>query len=148
MQAQGPSDDVTSAEILVRVTFDDERSAGDQIRVELMNETEIMVSESRLPMPKARCTFMSRFPGGYTVQVSGTPIQGTTTATFPFDDMDKSKTVFVHVKPHSDVASAMSKPSTRPVTSAAELRIPGDAQKAFHKGMDAWEHNDFQKAAE
>ena len=28
------------------------------------------------------------------------------------------------------------------------MRIPSEAQKAFHKGMDAWEHRDFQKAAE
>ena len=40
------------------------------------------------------------------------------------------------------------KPNAPPVTSAAELRIPADAKKAFHKGMDAWEHNDFPKAAE
>jgi tetratricopeptide (TPR) repeat protein len=62
--------------------------------------------------------------------------------------MDKSKSVFIKVKPKIDASAATSKPNTPAVTSATELRIPSDAQKAFHKGLDAWEHHDLARAAE
>jgi tetratricopeptide (TPR) repeat protein len=56
--------------------------------------------------------------------------------------------VFVRVKPKAEAAAATSKPGTSAVTSANALRIPADAQKAFHKGMEAWQHNDYANAAE
>jgi Tetratricopeptide repeat len=146
--AQAPAiPHVTSADILVQVMFPDERSASDQIRVELLNDTEIMVGVT-FTNSEGKASFHVGIPGNYTIRVSGTPIQGTTTERVRIDDMDKSKSVFVHVKPHSDSPVTSSKSSPRAVTSTAELRIPGDAKKAFHKGMDAWEHNDFPKAAE
>ena len=77
----------------------------------------------------------------------GSPLEGSATALFHVDDQDKSNTVFVKVKPKVDPSAATSKPNTSAVTSAAALRTPPEAQKAFHKGMDAWEHRDFQKAA-
>ena len=137
----------TSVEILVRVTFQDDRAAGDQIRVELRNDTEVPVAET-FTDSEGRASFHVSAPGQYRVLVSGTPIQGTASETLRVDDMDKSRTVFLRVKPHSDVASATTRPNNSQVTSAAELRVPSDAKKAFRKGMDAWEHNDFQKAAE
>jgi len=137
----------TSAEVLVRVTFEDDRAAGNQIRVELRNDTEIPVSET-FTDSEGRASFHVSIPGQYRVLVSGSPIQGTVSEPVRIDDMDKSKTVFLRVKPKTDVTSATTKPNTAQVTSAAELRIPADARKAFHKGMEAWEHNDFPKAAE
>ncbi|HZD30152.1 MAG TPA: tetratricopeptide repeat protein, partial [Candidatus Angelobacter sp.] len=61
--------------------------------------------------------------------------------------MDKSKTVFVRVKPKTDTAATTTKPNSAPVTSAADLRVPNDARKAFHKGMEAWDQTDYAKAA-
>lgn len=146
--AQGiPSNRQTSCNVQVRVTFDDERAAGDQIRVALMNDSGIPLNDT-FTDAEGRATFHVDFPGQYQVQVSGSPIKGKSVAAFRVDDMDKSKTIFVHVKPAGEPASAATKPNTQPVTSAAELRVPGDARKAFHKGMDAWEHNDYPKAAE
>ena len=136
----------TNAEILVRVTFMDDRSAGDQIRVELRNDSEVPVGET-FTDSEGRATFHVMAAGQYRVVVSGTPIEGTTSETLRVEEMDKSRTVFLRVKPRTDVASAISKNGSQ-VTSAAELRIPSDAKKAFHKGMESWEHNDFQKAAE
>lgn len=146
--AQGsmPSHTV-SVEILVRVTFQDDRTAGDQIRVELVNETGTPVGET-FTNSEGRASFHLVSAGGYEVRVSGTPIQGTTIERIHVEDMDKSKTVYVRVKPRSDATPAAAKSNAPPVTSAAELRIPADARKAFHKGMEAWERNDFSKAAE
>jgi hypothetical protein len=145
-QGAGPSHP-TSVEILVHVTFDDDRAAGDQIRVELRNDSEVPVGET-FTNSEGRASFHVTMAGQYRVSASGIPIQGTTSESVRVEDMDKSRTVFLRVKPRSDVPAATTKPNTGPVTSAAELRIPSDAKKAFHKGMEAWEHNDFPKAAE
>jgi Tfp pilus assembly protein PilF len=146
--AQGPAAGrMTSAEILVRVTLDNDRAAGNQIRVELRNDSEVPVGET-FTDSEGRASFHVGTAGQYRVLVSGTPIQGTTSETLRIEEMDKSRTVYVRVKPRTDVVSATTKANGGQVTSAAELRVPSDAKKAFHKGMEAWEHNDFQKAAE
>jgi len=137
----------TSCDILIRVTFDDERSAGDRIRVELLNDSGVPVAET-FTNSDGRVSFHVSFAGQYRIQVSGAPVQGATTVTTRVEDMDKSKTVFVRVKPHGETASTATKSNLPSVTSAAELRVPSDARKAFHKGMEAWEHNDLPKAAE
>jgi Tfp pilus assembly protein PilF len=137
----------TSCEILVRVTFEDDRAAGNQIRVELRNDSEVPVGET-FTDSEGRASFHVAIAGQYRIIASGTPIQGNSSESVRVEDMDKSRTVFLRVKPKSDVTSATTKSNVAPVTSAAELRIPSDAKKAFRKGMEAWEHNDFPKAAE
>jgi tetratricopeptide (TPR) repeat protein len=129
------------------VTFDNERPAGDQIRVQLLTDAGVPVANS-FTDTDGRASFRITFPGVFRVEVSGSPLQGTSTTTFRVEDLDKGKTVFVRVKPKLDATSATSKPNTSPVTSAAELRVPNDARKAFRKGMEAWEQNDFPGAAE
>ncbi len=137
----------TSAEILVRVTYENDRAAGDQIRVELRDDTETPV-EQTFTDSEGKARFHVSKAGQYRVLASGTPVLGTGSETVRIDEADKSRTVYVRVKPKVEGASTATKPKTGPVTSAAELRVPADAKKAFHKGMEAWEHNDFPKAAE
>jgi len=138
----------TSAEILVRVTYENDRSASDQIRVELRDDTETPV-EQTFTDSEGKARFHVAKAGQYRVLASGTPVQGTSSETIRIDESDKSRTIYLRVKPKGEpAASAVTSKGTAPVTSAAELRIPMDAKKAFHKGMESWEHNDFQKAAE
>jgi hypothetical protein len=139
--AQGSPTHQTSAEILVRVTFDNDRAAGDQIRVELRNDSETSVDQT-FTDSEGKVRFHVSIAGQYRVLASGTPVQGTSSETLRVDESDKSRTVYLRVKPKTEVASAVSTKSAAPVTSAAELRIPSDAKKAFHKGMESWEHND------
>jgi tetratricopeptide (TPR) repeat protein len=139
---------VTSVDILVRVTFHDDRAAGEQIRVELITDTGIPVGQT-FTNQEGKVSFHVGIAGGYELRASGTPIEGTSVERFRVEDMDKSKTVYIQVKPRSDASSSTAvKSNAPPITSAAELRIPVDAKKAFHKGMDAWEHNEYPKAAE
>lgn len=147
--AQGTSQiHQTNCEVLVRVTFQDDRAAGDQIRVELRNDSEVPVGET-FTDSEGRASFHVNSAGQYRVLVSGTPIQGTSSENVRIDDMDKSRTVFLRVKPKSDASfGTTNKSNASQVTSAAELRVPSDARKAFRKGMEAWEHNDFPKSAE
>jgi tetratricopeptide (TPR) repeat protein len=125
----------------------DDRAAGDQIRIDLVNDNGISVGET-FSNSEGKANFHVASAGNYEVRASGAPIQGTSVQTVRVDDMDKSKTVYLRVKPRSDATPAAAKSNSSPVTSAAELRVPADAKKAFHKGMEAWERNDFPKAAE
>lgn len=137
----------TNAEILVQVSFEDDRAAGEQIRVELRNASEVPVGQM-FTNSQGRVSFRVTEPGQYRVLVSGIPVQGTASESFRVDEMTKEQSVVVRVKPKSDANSGTTKSNAPPVTSAAELGVPSDAKKAFRKGMDAWERNDFPKAAE
>lgn len=138
----------TSAEILVRVTYENDRAAGDQIRVELLDETGTPV-EQTFTDSEGKARFHVSKAGQYRVMASGTPVLGTGSETIRIEESDKSRTVYVRVKPKVEgTTAAATKPKNGSVTSAAELRVPADAKKAFHKGMEAWEHNDYPKAAE
>ncbi len=141
------SDRNTNVQIQVRVMFDNERPAGDQIRVALLTDAGVPVANS-FTDTNGRASFWLTFPGVFRVEVSGSPLLGTSATTFRVEDMDKSKTVFVRAKLKLDANSGTTKPNTPPVTSAAELRVPSDARKAFRKGMEAWDAGDFPKAAE
>lgn len=137
----------TSVEILVRVTFQNDRSAGDQIRIQLISDTGVPVGDT-FTDSEGRANFHVGTAGTYEVRASGTPLKGTAVESVRVENMDKSRTVYVRAIPSGDVAPSATKTNAPPVTSAAELRVPADARKAFHKGMDAWERNDFPKAAE
>ena len=147
-QAQGTSPGrQTSVDLLVHVTFENERAAGNSIRVELVNETGVPVGET-FTNSEGQVVFHLSGPGTYTVRASGIPIDGTATERVRIDDMDKGRTVYLRAKPKVEGEVTSTKSKSPPVTSAAELRIPADAQKAFHKGMDAWERKDIEKAAQ
>jgi len=144
-----PTTRTTNTNLMVRVTFQDDRAAGDQIRVQLISETGTPVGEA-YTNAEGRVSFHITSPGMFELRVSGTSLLGTATEQVRIDDMDKSRTVYVRVKPKTDATATATtaKPNAPPVTSATDLRVPNDARKAFRKGMEAWEQNDFPKAAE
>ncbi len=141
------SDRNTNVSIQVRVMFDNERPAADQIRVQLLTDSGVPVANS-FTNTDGRASFWITFPGAFRVEVSGISLMGVASTAFHVEDMDKSKTVFVRVKPKMASNSTASNPKVPAVTSAADLRVPNDARKAFHKGMEAWEAKEFPKAAE
>jgi tetratricopeptide (TPR) repeat protein len=127
--------------------LDNERPAGDRIRVRLVTGAGVPVTDSFTDRD-GRVKFRVTFSGEFRLEVSGTPIVGTTVTNFRVEEMDKSKTVLVSVKPKVEGDTAASKAPAQTATSAAELHIPAEAHKAFEKGMEAWQHNDYTKAAE
>jgi Tfp pilus assembly protein PilF len=143
----GMSSHITSVEIIVRVTFQNDRNAGDKIRVEIVNETGVPVGET-FTDSEGRAVFHLSMGGTYEIRASGMPIKGTATERVRVEDMDKSRTVYVRATPQVEGTATATKSTAPPVTSAAELKIPADAKKAFNKGMELWEHNNYPKAAE
>ena len=65
----------TNAQILVRVMLENERSAGDRIRVEMLTGTGVPVAEA-FTNAEGRVTLNVTFPGDYRLQVSGSTLQG------------------------------------------------------------------------
>ena len=145
--AQGSPSLPTSVEILVRVTFPNDRSAGDQIRVQLVSETGVPVGDA-FTDSEGRAAFRVQSTGNYTVRASGMHLKGTASERVLVSEMDKSRTVYVRATPMVDSTVSSVQSNAPPVTSAAELRVPADARKTFRKGMDAWARSDFYKAAE
>ena len=137
----------TNVDLQVRVTFQDDRAAGDHIRVELISETGTPAGET-YTNADGRVAFRITSPGMFELRVTGSSLQGTATEQVRIDEMDKSRMVYVRVKPKTDTSATTAKPNTPPVTSATDLRVPNDARKAFNKGMDAWEQHDLPKAAQ
>lgn len=147
-QTQSPP---TQCELSVRVLFQNEQEASDQIRVDLLNDTDIMVQQT-FTDSNGRVTFVITAPGYYTVRASGRDVEEARSERILVDPLDKSKVTFVRVKAKFNNATSVPNVTTKPgnpnVASAAELKIPADANKAFQKGMESSQHQDFAKAAE
>ena len=92
--AQGSMAHTTNVEIFVRVTFANDRSAGDQIRIDVINDTGVPVGEG-FTDSEGRAVFHVQGAGTYEIHASGTPIQGTSIERVRIEDMDKSRTVNV-----------------------------------------------------
>src|SRR5215471_3067836 len=89
-QAQVIPQRQTSVDLLVRVTFDNDRAAGDRIRVELVSEMGTPVGEN-FTNAEGRVSFHITAPGNYLVKASGIPIEGTVSENIRIDDMDKNR---------------------------------------------------------
>jgi len=137
---------MTNAEIQVRVTYEDDRPAGMQIRLELLNETGIPITQA-FTDSEGRAVFRITNLGAYRVRASGIDIEDTTSESVMVDQ-DGTRMVFVRVKTKASGVASTGTSGSGPVTSAAQLRIPQDARKAFEKGLSAWQKKDYQKAAD
>lgn len=147
-QNEGPTD------IQVYVTYDDNRPAGEQLRVDLSNAGGIPMSQS-FTNSSGRTLFQVQSQGGYIVKVTGLDIQDGASESFEvfYCPNHCVRQVFVRVKDkaeaaHSTPAPSSGKGANPPVTSAAELRVPQEARKAFDQGLAAWQKKDYQQAAE
>lgn len=142
-----------NTDIQVFITFDDNRPVREQMRVELENASGIPVSQG-FSDDSGRAWFQVSNEGGYILKVSGESVKGVATESFEVFACSGrcSRQVYVRVKP-KDVAAqgntqSTSPAGTPPVTSAAELRVPQNARKAFDQGMTAWQKKDYQQAAD
>ncbi len=147
-QTEGPTD------IQVRVTFDDSRPAGEQLRVDLSNASGILMSQA-FTDSSGRALLQVQSQGGYMVKVTGPGIEDGASESFEVFNCPShcTRQVFLRVKAkaapgESTATRSTGKPDNPAVTSAAELRVPQNARKAFDQGMTAWQKRDYQQAAE
>ncbi len=132
------------AQIQVRVTLDNHRSVGEQLRVDLLNQASV---PTRLTFTDSagRAWFEIAEPGEYRVRVSGQSIQPKLSPEIVVDEAHLTRVAVVEVKPRT-IVSFNAKPKYGAITSTVELAVPENARKYFHEGMQALVGNSYNKA--
>ncbi len=152
-------DDTRSGDgiIQIHVVGTDNRPVNMRLWAELVREPATPVARFSTDSG-GLVTFHVASDGGYYVKVSGSGIEDATSQRVEFENLEHTprelQIVFLTVKSkggdaqNGRTSSGTGETSNAPVTSAAELRVPQSARKAFDKGMTAWQKQDYQKAAE
>lgn len=147
--AQRSQQRTNGTEIQVHITYENSQPVDLQLRVDLTNGSGIVVTQA-FTTNEGRVNFRVSSEGIYLVKVSGTDIEDGASESVEVDPLDSVRVVFVRVRRKAEAAGAQSSASSPNVrmTSAAELRAPQNARKAFDQGMTAWQKKDYQQAAE
>ena len=144
--AQRGSKPSTQVEIQVRVTYPNEHSAPQQLRVDLLSSTGATVMQT-FTDDLGQAAFSGQLIGNFRVKVSGMDIDDAVSDLVQITQGDRFTLVYVQVHPKADRGSN-SKPGNASITSAAQLKIPSAARKSFDKGMEALQQKDYKKAAD
>jgi Tfp pilus assembly protein PilF len=142
-QRRGSSSIPSSTEIQVQVSYTDERHAGQQIEVDLLNDQSITVSQT-FTDSEGHASFQISGGGVFRVRASGQDIETTVSEMVSLQATDRSTMIWLHVqqKPGATIDYG----ANSSITSANDLQVPSNARKSFTKGMDAFQHHDYQKA--
>lgn len=136
-----------AVDIHVRVTWENDRPAGQMLRVELLNESSVPVQQL-FTNGEGEVNFRITGEGAFHVRVTGTEIQEAVSESVAINPLDRSRTIFARVKPRTDAKTEATNPELGKMTSAAELRIPQEARKLFDKATDAWKAKEYQQAGD
>jgi Flp pilus assembly protein TadD len=117
------------------------------VRVELLNDTGLMVAQ-QVTDQDGRSSFQIMGTGAFRVRVSGNDIEDTVSEPVQIDQDQMSHMLFIHVKPKQAAVQSNATKGSPAVTSAAQLRVPPEAQKAFNRGLAAWQNKDYAQAAQ
>lgn len=146
---------VSSTELQVRVTYENDRPAGSQIRLDLTNESGIPISQTFTDTDGRGRFRLAASNGVYRVKATGVDIEDTMSEAIPVDQLTASRLVFLRAKRKPPAAGESSSPvqstghtSDTQITSAASLMVPATARKAFDKGLAEWQNKNYDKAAE
>lgn len=133
-QRQIPQQRITT-ELTVRVTYEDDRSVGDNVRVQLTNPTGIPIQEA-FTRGEGQARFLGIEPGAYKLRVIGMDIEETTSEySFVIQPRQFTHMEFVRVRRKVDPNAQQT--STQGSISAAALNIPREAESEFDKGVKA-----------
>jgi Tfp pilus assembly protein PilF len=137
--AQAPSDIPKQLQITVRVTYDNDRGLPANLRVVLASAYGSTV-DTRTTDGYGTVMFSHVSPGKYKLIVSGFGIQTTDSGEIDLSDSVPNVTQYIRV--HK--TEGPSAPGGE--TSVADQNVPGNAKKAFEKGMNNLEHKDWEGA--
>lgn len=137
--------DQTIATIQVRVTDDHDRPISQQVKVELLDSTGVTIDQ-RFTSNDGLTRFTVAGMASYHAKVTGMGMQEALSDSIDLSCGQRSAMAYVRVKPLADALTP--KPQVQSgITSAADLKVPGEARKQFEKGVAAWEAHDYSKAA-
>lgn len=139
---QAPSPRQTT-ELVVRVTFDNDRGVPDQVRVQLLNSAGVPVAET-FTRGEGEARFLGIDPGSYRLKASSPDIEDRM-SDYPFVIHPRQLTHFEYFSVRRR-QSAQQPVSTQGTISAAALNIPPKAEAEFDKGVVALKKNDLVEA--
>jgi tetratricopeptide (TPR) repeat protein len=123
-----------SAQIQVRIAYENHRPAGPTLRVQLTTGIGTLVAESATDT-SGQARFYNVNPGTYRIKVSGVGIEDTETDIFEILETDPVSFQHIEVMRTKDARSGQT-PAAGPPVSARALRVPQKARDRFLKGMD------------
>jgi Tfp pilus assembly protein PilF len=143
---RGSRSQPTEVEIQVRVTYPNEQSAPQQLRVDLLNASGVSLMET-FTNDLGQADFHLTGSGNFRVKVSGIGIEEAVSDDVQVSATDRIRLVYVQVHPTSNFDSN-AKPGNGAMTSASQLKIPSAARKSFQKGLEALQQKDYAKAVD
>lgn len=135
--------DVNSkSQLTVQITYDDDRKAPKNLRVELLTTSGGLV-ESQTTDGFRPIVFLNLTPGDYKIRVTGSGIIPTTTGTVSVSGANHTEFVRVKAEPQDSQSS----PQQGPISST-ELNIPEKAKKEFDQGTKNLDQKQWKEARE
>jgi tetratricopeptide (TPR) repeat protein len=146
-QLRGGAGGTLAGSVHVHIVFDNERSAGPNLSVRLMEGSSNTPIANTYTDSNGQAYFSGVRVGDYHVMVSGDGIQTTESRTFEVDErkVTQAQYITVHRTDDSSPTPAGSKSS---MISAGELNVPAKARRELDKANEAMARHDWKKTLE
>jgi tetratricopeptide (TPR) repeat protein len=132
-----------SANLTVRVAFNDDRPVSSQVKVELYTGSNNFVTQA-FTDGAGTAYFRNIASGSYQLRVSGQDAEETNGNPFLIQRGEFNHFEYVKVKRLVSQSQTVTAPPS--LVDVSELNIPGEAQKSFDKGMDAFRKSRLDEA--
>lgn len=132
-----------TTELVVKVTYENDRPVGDQVRVQLTSSSGVPLMDS-YTSGESEVHFFGVQPGGYRLRITGLDIEDKfSDYSFSIQPREVTHMEFIRVrrKPEKDAQT-----STQSSVSAAALNVPAKAGSEFDKGVKALNKKDPEEA--
>jgi tetratricopeptide (TPR) repeat protein len=143
----GPGQGLSSGSVHVHVIYADDRRAGANLQVILMQGSGSTPIATTFTNDKGKADFRNVTVGEYHVEVSGDGIETTASALFEVDTRQVTQSEYVTVRQVQGV-DAKTPASKKGTISASDLKVPAKARKELDKANEAMARHDWNKAVE
>jgi len=135
-----------SGNILVRVTYPDDRAVSGQLKVGLISGSNGNQIAQTFTDDRGEARFLNVALGNYHVSVSGQGIQATQSETFEVDERKGTQSVLIRVQPAAANGEANPSNAGGPTVSTSDLKVPKKASQEFDKATKLIAKQQWQKA--
>jgi tetratricopeptide (TPR) repeat protein len=146
-QQRGGMGSALTGSVHVHIVFQDERSAGPNLQVRLMEGSSSTPIATTYTNSNGQADFGGVRVGDYHVIVSGEGIQTTDSRPFEVDERKVTQAQYITVR-RSEDSPPKADGSRSSMVSASELSVPAKARNELDKANEAMAHRDWKKALE
>jgi tetratricopeptide (TPR) repeat protein len=138
---------IKTGNVHIYITYPDDRAATGQLKVGLIGESSNQVKET-YTNDHGQAQFDGLEIGTYRVVISGDGIQTAESDSFEVDARQATQSIFVRVRPTSEIGETTRSAPGASTISASDLRVPENASKEFDKATQLIAKEQWQKAIE